>query len=334
MRRFGSTTALGDVPAPLARGVLTGVSSPAPTAMEDRRDNPGRRAWPCGQARRRGSWKETTAPSAARVQQYNPEGPAHAAAVPRGSKTAPSKRKGPQGRGQERKEGKKEGRMEGRRKKEREERAGESQGVPPHLGAWHHQGHPPPVKKEGMRGEERRGEERRGEESKGKDQTREKERERERSKNACEKKEGGKQKNNENHKNIYTQREENQNIQNKQCKGPHPPLTRRPPALPLRVARAMVTLHSHASPARAKSHLTAYRARLPHPPLTRRSPAPPLWAARAMIALHPHASPARAKSHLTAYRARSHLHRARRAPARPIRRACAAGHPQPTRIVH
>ncbi len=177
MRRFGSTTALGDVPAPLARGVLTGVSSPAPTAMEDRRDNPGRRAWPCGQARRRGSWKETTAPSAARVQQYNPEGPAHAAAVPRGSKTAPSKRKGPQGRGQERKEGKKEGRMEGRRKREREERAGESQGVPPHLGAWHHQGHPPPVKKEGMRGEERRGEERKAKERTKPERKKERERE-------------------------------------------------------------------------------------------------------------------------------------------------------------
>ena len=32
----------------------------------------------------------------------------------------------------------------------------------------------------------------------------------------------------------------------KKCKGPHPPLTGQPPALPLWVARAMVTLHWHA----------------------------------------------------------------------------------------
>ncbi len=145
MRRFGSTTAPGSVPAPLARGVLAGASSPAPTATNDRRDNPGpasdstpkpggssprahslrhvlggnrqawtcrrrtsRRARPCGQAMRRSSGKETTAPSAARVQKHTPPQPRKGAA-------APSKRKGPQGRGQGRKEGRKEGRGKERR---------------------------------------------------------------------------------------------------------------------------------------------------------------------------------------------------------------------------
>ena len=38
MRRFGSATAPGGVPAPLARRVLAGASPPAPTATNGRRD--------------------------------------------------------------------------------------------------------------------------------------------------------------------------------------------------------------------------------------------------------------------------------------------------------
>ena len=47
-------------------------------------------------------------------------------------------------------------------------------------------------------------------------------------------------------KNAPNDKQANTNQRKEKCKGPHPPLTGQPPALPLWAARAMATLHWHA----------------------------------------------------------------------------------------